>query len=428
MAFYFLACYSTTEIYHRGVIMSADYLITYKDDTWRGEMGRHDFDNTSGFVAWPGSENDKLSSFKFKLPVGWELRIHEHSNSASRYKAWRGTGYEVWVNKNELPGFIHDEASGHSWIRLNYPNILQAFNAVQPAGPTHLSITKPAAIVMPAGFKGDSTWHQQGIQKTSRGEFVVSGSSPEVGYIYFTNSARTIMNVVTPRKSTEPPNPKNCNHLGGCQVADNFLAVGYERFENKSEGTSKILFYDIANISSPIALDHLTITRTRSGDTAGAVALIFLGDCWLVLVANWDAARLDFYTSNSTDLRNNATRFTTSPVWGWSKSTHGFGSGSIDNNWGGYQNINLFSEAGAAPRLDNLWFVGMHENWADLYNLKLGIGGPVVTKMGKKQFGGGESFTSASGFYYDATTRAFEVYAAEAHISDGINSRVDRWL
>lgn len=26
--------------------MSTDYLITYKDDTWRGEMGRYDFNNT----------------------------------------------------------------------------------------------------------------------------------------------------------------------------------------------------------------------------------------------------------------------------------------------------------------------------------------------------------------------------------------------
>ncbi|MEO5997610.1 MAG: hypothetical protein ABIN89_12815 [Chitinophagaceae bacterium] len=391
-------------------------------------MGRHDFNNASGFVAWPANQNDRLSSFKFKLPVGWELRIHEHSNSNSRYKAWRGSGFEVRVNKNELPGFIHDEASGHSWIRLYYPDILQAFNAVQPGVPTPLFITKPGAIVMPSGFRGDSTWHQQGIQKTLLGEFVVSGSSPGVGYLYFTNNARTIVNVVTPIKSTEPPNPNNCNHLGGFQVAGSFLAVGYERFENRSTGTSKILFYYIANIYSPIALDYLTITRNRSGDTAGAVALIFLGNCWMVMVANWDAARLDFYTSNLTDLRNNAARFSASPIWSWSKATHGFGSGSIDNNWGGYQNINLFIEPGTTPRLDNIWFVGMHENWADLYHLNLGLGGPVVTKKGNKQFGGGQSFTSASGLYYDATTKAFEVYSAEAHINDGITSRLDRWI
>ena len=408
--------------------MATYYLITYKDDTWRGEMGRYDFNNTAAFVAWPDNQNDRLSSFKFKLPVGWELRIHEDRSGTSRFKAWAGTGNEIWVNKNELPGFIHDEASGHSWIRLNFSSIQQSYNAVQPEGPTHLFITKPPAIVMPAGYRGDSTWHQQGIQKTARGEFIVSGSSPEVGYLYFTNTARTIVNVVTPRKSLEPPNPQSCNHLGGFQVAGDFLAVGYERFQNKSSGTSKILFYNIANIFSPVALDHLTITRARAGDTAGAVALIFLGDCWLVLVANWDAARLDFYTSNSTDLYNNTTRFSASPRWSWSKAANGFGSGSVDDNWGGYQNINLFTQAGAPPRLDDLWFVGMHENWADLYQLRLGAGVPLVTKRGKKQFGGGQDFVSASGFFYDTNVRAFEVYSAEAHIGNGATSRVDRWL
>src|SRR5262245_12318544 len=92
--------------------MCADYLITYKDDTWRNEMGRYTFNDLPGFTAWPGSQNDRLSSFKFKLPVGWDLRIHEHRSSTSRFKAWRGTGNEVSVNKNDLPGFLHDEAVG----------------------------------------------------------------------------------------------------------------------------------------------------------------------------------------------------------------------------------------------------------------------------------------------------------------------------
>jgi len=410
--------------------MSTGYLIIYKDDTWRGEMGRYDFNSTPLFVAWPSAQNDRLSSFKFKLPPGWELRIHEHSNSASRYKAWLGTGAEVWVNKNELPSFIHDEASGHSWSRLNYSTIQEAFNAIQPDGSTRLLITKPSPLVMPSGYTGSMTWHQQGIQKTAGGNFVVSGSSPEVGYIYFTDTARTVVRVETPRKLTDP-GPQECNHLGGFQVAGTFLAIGYERYENKSSGTSKILFYDIANISSPVLLDHLTITRSRAGETAGAVALIFLGDCWLVLVANWDAARLDFYTSNSTDLRNTNTRFTALPRWSWSKASNGFGSGSVDDNWGSYQNINLFIQAGATPRLDDLWFVGMHDdwgNWADLYQLNLGSGVPIVTKKGKKQFGGGQSFTNGAGFYYDTTTKSFEVYSIEAHMSDGMTTRIARWL
>ncbi len=63
--------------------------------------------------------------------------------------------------------------------------------------------------------------------------------------------------------------------------------------------------------------------------------------------------------------------------------------------------------------------------------MKLGVGSPVVTKKSKKHFynsGGGQRFLYASGFYYDTTVKAFEVYAAEAHISDGTTSRIDRWL
>ena len=407
------------------------HLISYKDDSWRGEMGRHTFSGAAGFTAWPDSQNDRLSSFRYKLPVGWDLRIHEHRSSSSRFKAWRGANADVVVNKDDLPGYIHDQASGHSWVKLNYSSIQQAFDAVQPQGPTRLLITKPSRIVMPAGYKGDMTWHQQGIQKTSRGEFVVSGSAPGIGYLYFTDYERSIVNVLTPAHG-------NFNHLGGFQVAGNFLAVGYERYENKEQGDSKILFYDIANIAAPVALEHLTITRSRAGDTAGAVGLIALSDCWLALVANWNAARLDFYTSTSLDLRNNATRFSAAPIWSWSKATHGLGAGSIDNTWGAYQNINLFRQAGSTSRMDDLWFVGMHtdrfpsmEDWADLYHLNLSASSPVVTKKSKKHYynsGGGQRFVYASSFYYDTTVKAFEVYSAEAHISDGVKSRVDRWI
>lgn len=410
--------------------MPAGYLITYKDDGWRDELGRYTFDLAPGFTPWPASQHDRLSSFSFKLPVGWDLRIHEHRDSASRCKVWRGSGAEVRVDRDELPGFLHDEASGHSWVRLNYASIPQAFAAVQPEGPTPLRITRPDTITLPTGYQGD-TWHQQGIQRTTRGELLVSGSAPEVGYLYCTDTARTIVTVVTPRYG-------DCNHLGGFQVAGNILAVGYEHFEHGRNGTSIILFYDIADITAPVALEHLTITRGEAGSTAGAVALIALADCWLALVANWDAARLDFYISTSLNLHDRATRFSPAPRWRWSAASQGLGVGSIDHNWGAYQNINLFAQPNTTPRLADLWFVGTHTNrgldrkdWADLYHLRLGADDPVVTKEGKKHFvnsGDGQHFTYAAGYYYDPAVNAFEVYAAEARLHDGTTSRVDRWL
>jgi len=309
----------------------------------------------------------------------------------------------------------------------SHARIQQAFDAIRPERPTHLSIARPGHIAMPPGSSGDPNWHQQGIQKTARGEFVVSGSAPEVGYLYLAGAARSIVKVLTPQAATEPPDPQALNHLGGLQAAGDFLAVGYERYQNRDGGTSKILFYDIADIAAPVMLHHLTITRNRAGQTGGAVALIPLGDRWLVLVANWDAVRLDFYLSNAGDLRDPATRFSTSPLWTWSQATHGLAPGSIDNRWGWYQNVNLFGEVGATPRLEGLWFVGLYEDWADLYRLELGAGGPVVTKLGTKRFVGGVDFSQAAGLYYDPTGQAFEVYAAEAHLHDGKICLVDRW-
>lgn len=94
------------------------YLIVYKHDTWREEIGRYNFYGKAAFQPWTDPQNDELSSFKFKLPPGWELRIHRHRDPGSQYKAWRGTGHEETVNKEEIPDFLHDEASSHSWVEL----------------------------------------------------------------------------------------------------------------------------------------------------------------------------------------------------------------------------------------------------------------------------------------------------------------------
>jgi len=311
--------------------------------------------------------------------------------------------------------------------RYGHSGIQQAYEAVRAQRPAHLRITRSDTIAMPAGSSGNASWHQQGIQRTVRGEFVVSGSAPAAGYLYFTNSAGSVVKVLTPTNTTEPPHVQDLNHLGGLQVAGDFLAVGYERYENRNSGSSKIVFYDIADVVEPVALEHLTITRARPGETAGAVGLIMLGDRWLVLVANWDAVRLDFYLSDTTDLRNPTNRFSARPLWMWSQATHGLGSGSVDQRWGSYQNINLFSQPGTVSRLDDLWFVATYERWADLYHLTLGAGGPVVAKAGRKQFHGGLSFHHAAGLYYDAAANALEVYAAEAHLSAVGSCRVDRW-
>ena len=58
------------------------------------------------------------------------------------------------------------------------------------------------------------------------------------------------------------------------------------------------------------------IRQERSGSVVMAVA-------WLLLVANWDSERLDFYRSNGDDLF--AVGDTLSPVGTWELSANGFG-------------------------------------------------------------------------------------------------------
>jgi len=399
------------------------YLITYRDSGWRNPMARHEFADADGFSPWQDAENDRLSSFKFLLPVGWDLRIHEHRSALSRCKVWRGTGGEVWVDKGELPSFVHDQASGHAWVRLGYTDVFQAFRALQPQGPADLTFTLGAGLSLPDGARGSDTWHQQGIQRLPNGGWVVSGSAPSTGYLYTTDAGGTIRAVHRPKVS-------NYNHLGGCQVAGGVLAVGYERYENGAGGDSRVLFFDVRS-RIPVAMPHLAFDRI---DTAGAVGLVFAGDRWVLVVANWNAARLDFYQSDRTDLFDPQARFAPMPARSWCKSVQGFAAGSIDDNWAAYQNLNLFAQPGQ-PRLDRLWCVGMHagsgDDWADLYALNLTGNVPVVTKAAKLHVynsGGGQSFDKGGGLFFDPAVSAFELYAIQPHLADGRTTRVNRWL
>jgi hypothetical protein len=228
------------------------------------------------------------------------------------------------------------------------------------------------------------------------------------------------------------------NHIGGIQVAEDILAAGYERLESGAAGTSVVLFYDVRDAASPVALDHLTIDRASANNTAGAIGLCRDGGTWLLLVANWDSERLDFYRSNGDDLFAGGTRFAS--VGNWEFSVDRFGAGSIDNRWEAYENINLFADSDGS-----LWFVGMHTSWlkskksidilnadrADLYQLNIGSSGITVTKRASKRFyrnREGPRFRYGSGFRLNSVTGRFEVYACEANLSNrGTVNRCNRW-
>jgi hypothetical protein len=342
--------------------------------------------------------------------------------------------------------------------------MLELFREIPSRGASRFSIVRPAAVNLPP--IGPAS-HQQGIQRTVGGDFVVSGSGSRSGYIYFADrSSLKIGEVLTPVVS-------NFNHFGGIQVADDILAAGYERSESGAAGTSVVLFYDVRSAASPTALDHLTIERTSAGQTAGAVGLSHDGASWLLLVANWDSDRLDFYRSDSDDLFATTTCFTL--VGAWQFSANGLGAGSIDDRWGVYENINLFADEDGS-----LWFVGMEtiflrpdisiepiklntevlksgtdlltlesdvlqsstdvlipgidfliSDWVDLYQLSIAATGISVTKRASKRFyrsGAGPRFRYGSGFRLNSVTGKLEVYSCEANLSNlGRVNRCNRW-
>jgi hypothetical protein len=342
--------------------------------------------------------------------------------------------------------------------------MLEQFREIPSRGASRFSMVRPATVSLPPiGPKN----HQQGIQRTTGGDFVVSGSGSRSGYIYFADrSSLKIGEILTPVVG-------DFNHFGGIQVAEDILAAGYERSESGAAGTSVVLFYDVRDIASPGALDHLTIERTSAGETAGAVGLCRDGASWLLPVANWDSDQLDFYRSDSDDLFATTTRFAL--VATWQINANGLGAGSIDDRWGVYENINLFADEDGS-----LWFVGMEtvllrpdlsidplkldsevlksgidvlradtellkpdsdlltsgidfliSDWADLYQLNIASSGVTVTKRAKKRFfrsGAGPRFRYGSGFRLNGVSGKFEVYSCEANLSNlGRVNRCNRW-
>jgi hypothetical protein len=296
------------------------------------------------------------------------------------------------------------------------------FEAVDRKNPSTFSLVKPKGVTLPDGSAGSRT-HQQGIQRTVRGEFAVSGSASEHGYIYLTDPQGVVVYVIEPDYRNAAG--EAYNHAGGFQIADDVLVVGYERREAGAAGTSKVLFYDVADVACPVPLAHLTISRDMTNSTAGAVAMTPYQGTWLVLVANFDAARLDFYRSATVDLRDPTNRFT--PTSSWAFGVNGLDATSIDRKWAKYQNINLFTQPGDDAGPESLWFVAMHDNWADLYRLDDDQPVSRVTKVDGMQFElDGTSFQNGSGYVFDATKCRFEVYACEKHLGD--TTHCNRWM
>lgn len=386
-------------------------------------------------------------------------------------------------------------------------DVVKRFNRVKPdkGDSSMFTITRPNGVPIPLGEDEDAEsnlftpgvdFTLQGIQRRKDGSFVLTGGSSGTdgdsynrysstypgGYAYLTavpaSSDCTIATVVYPPYVESgcqvspgvgdpmgPPIYLPNNHLGGCQVVETgreeeVLAVGYGRlnYEDDSHGTSTVFFYQLG--PRPQIITRLTIDRWAAGNNAAdavgltrSVALDGTPAGWLLVVANYQAQRLDFYTAPGTvfdDDPNSTDHFT--PAGSWAASIRLYTT-IKDTNWEAYRNVNLFTQSNGS-----LWLIGMHmsdqknEDWADLYSLynpdilgtawgtwALGSSTPSpasgwsLTKMGKMHFTrkhDGPRFEYGAGYYYNDATQCFEVYDCEGHLSGSGRTQIrcSRWL
>jgi hypothetical protein len=404
-------------------LFSDYYFHIYENDRWEKHLKKFEFEGIEKFYEWNDRINDKLSSLKFKVPEGWELRIYRDRDPNSPYILLDGTGKH---DKDDLNNLIYscplcsinDQASGHMWVKQG--GVFHAFEKIDEKDNREFEFSKDASLQLPNGFDYGK-YHQQSIHKTANGDFVVTGSAKDGGYIYFANGNRKIVKIIRP-ESYGYVNSSGYDHLGGCQVVENILAVGYESLYGGEDGTSDVLFFDISDILNPKYLSHLTIRRKSSKSTAGAVGLLKLEYFWILVVANWNAERLDFYRSNSDELENIKTRF--DYFLSWDKDEE-FGKGHIGGGWKSYQNINMFSSTENQREMNNLWLIGMHtssypilsKDWGDLYYLEANRNQITLTKYEKKHFkgSGGTHFIWGGGFIFNVDTDKFEVYSIDVY-------------
>lgn len=291
-------------------------------------------------------------------------------------------------------------------------NIQNAFKAVRPRNAQKFNLTNPGAPGnMPSGFNQGGVpgkYHQQGIQKTASGGFVVSGSTPvgSASYFYVTGPDLRVVSV-TRIDST-------FTHAGGIQVCGNILGIGVEKIDQPSGG-SRVHFYDISNPAAPRQLPRHML---RSQETAGAVGLVQTPTGYVAVVAGWDSKRLTFHRFSSFSLPLGGIETVAVTV--------------TTSDWKKYQNINLF--------LDNnqkLWLVGTHtneslgrEDWGDLYEVGIDWSRGTVTLNERESMhfyrnGEGPRFVYGAGYHWNGS--GFEVYACEGQMPDNGVVRCNKW-
>ena len=157
---------------------------------------------------------------------------------------------------------------------------------------------------------------------------------------------------------------KPFKHAGGCQIFQNYLAVGIE--DNDAKNKSKVCVFEISNPEKPSTKPVAVIERTGEPyrSTAGCMGITKYKNKLVLAVGDWDTKHIDFYSCKFNHIKENEFRLISSvEVAGISRE------GWINDSWSAYQNINLFTF-----NKNELYLVGLGqnssgENVADLFRL-----------------------------------------------------------
>jgi hypothetical protein len=203
-------------------------------------------------------------------------------------------------------------------------------------------------------------------------------------------------------------------HAGGMQRIGDYLVIGVE--DNQLKCRSQIQFWDISEPLEPRIRAPLTVTRESErakSMTAGAVGIVKRQTDHLLIVANWDAEDLDFYTSNGLPLGDDGCRFEFKMRW---SQKHAEKSAWVpDKDWGGYQALNLVADSESQIFILGFYTVGNNEDIIDIFSLDLAReNSEVIRKVGSKrmQLASGAHFRYAGGIDIRSPKR-LDCYASE---------------
>ena len=221
------------------------------------------------------------------------------------------------------------------------------------------------------------------------------------------NRSRNILFTPPPngdRIVTTMPHEEGFTHAGGMQALGHVLAVPFER-----DGASKVVFYDVEQPLNPVRLTN-EVDHTGLSGEAGTATLGKLANGHFLLAIGRKAANfLDFYVSDTTDLKTTGYR--------WFDTWHQDELTGNDSEFGDHQSLNFVAQCDGL-----LFMIGTHRSlsglvgrdFIDVFQVSNAAGNQVaIRKVAQKHVvcDGNCDLDAAGGTYVDPDGRLY-VYGA----------------